>query len=145
MRPLFIFLLCLSLLSLSCPAGWAEGPTVGANAVARWTNPTTTARGNPLTNLAGINVWFGTSNGKYTGCYNAGLVSSIPLSVLKLTDGQYYIAVQAYNTIGGVSEFSKPFAFILKTDNAKMTPSQPPISTTAPKVGPNGQCMNDGR
>jgi hypothetical protein len=151
MRPIVISLLCLPLLFLSHPAAWAEGPTVGANAVASWTNPTKTVRGTPLTNLAGIKVWIGTSSHKYSKSYNAGLVSSLPLSVLKLTDGQYYIAVQAYNTIGGVSDYSDEFAFVLKTRSATNSTESPTttlgnvtISTIALRVGLPGTMVTIG-
>jgi len=145
MRPIVITLLCLSMSLLFRPAIWADGPTVGANAVSRWTNPTTTARGKPLTNLAGINVWIGTSSKTYTRCYNAGLVSSLSISALNLADGQYYIAVQAYNTIGGVSELSNEFAFVLKTGQTSTIPGETPVRTEAPRVGPKGSCSEGSR
>src|SRR5437016_4748217 len=94
-----IFLNGLFFLCLFDPAVWAVGTTVGANAVASWTNPVmTAAAGVSQANLAGISVWVGTESQVYTIHYNAGLVSSFPISVLKLFDGQYYMAVQAYDT-----------------------------------------------
>jgi len=148
MRPLFVFLLGLSLLSLSRPAAWADGPMVGANAVASWKNPTTTAYGNPLTDLAGIKLWIGTSSHTYTKSHNAGLASSVPLSALKLTDGQYYMAVQAYDTTGNVSSLSNEVPFVLQTSSAtNSTGGTTTISSTititnvVPRVGLPGTAV----
>ncbi|HET6464145.1 MAG TPA: hypothetical protein VFH55_00870 [Nitrospiria bacterium] len=142
MKPAFICFLCLLFLSLSRPAAWALGPIVGANAIASWKNPTTTASGTPLTNLANVKVWIGTSSHVYTKAQNAGLASSLPLSALNLTDGQYYIALQAYNSNGLASGLSGEFAFVLQTGNTTSGSTTPPpsntnttISNVLPRVG----------
>ena len=141
MRPLFISLLSLLLLS-SSPAAWALGPTVGPSSVASWANPTTRVDGTPLTNLANIKVWIGTSSHVYTKAHNAGLASSLPLSALNLPDGQYYIALQAYNNNGLASGLSNEFAFVLQTGSATnptgsptTTPDKATISNVIPRVG----------
>lgn len=135
MKPTFISSLFLLLLSVSCPGAWAVGPTVGTNAVASWTNPTTTVHGSPLTNLAGIKLWIGTSSHTYSREYTAGHVSSVPLSVLKLSDGQYYIALQAFNTNGLASDMSSEVAFVLQTGNTTTGSTTPTTGNTTPTTG----------
>jgi len=126
-------LLGLILWSLSNPAAWAVGPIVGDDAVASWTNPTTTVSGAPLTDLAGITVWIGTQSQDYSIKYNAGLVSSIPVSNLKLVDGQYYMALQAYDTNGFVSGLGNEVAFCLQACNTTTTTTPTTTTTIRPK------------
>jgi len=137
-RWIYILVFYLFLSSWSQSAAWAAGPTVGANAVAGWKNPTTTVTGTPLTGLAGINVWLGTQSQVYTRQYNAGMVSSLPISNLKLVDGQYYMSVQAYDTNGLVSGLSNEVAFVLQAGNTTTTTIRTTTtSTTTTLPGPD--------
>jgi hypothetical protein len=95
-----------------------------------------------LTNLSNIKVWIGTSSHVYTKAHNAGLASSLPISALNLPDGQYYIALQAYNKNGLASGLSNEFAFVLQTGSATNpsssptpTPVKATISRFTPRVG----------
>jgi hypothetical protein len=97
-----------------------------------------------LTNLTNIKVWIGTSSHVYTKAHNAGLASSLPISALNLPDGQYYIALQAYNKNGLASGLSNEFAFVLQTGSATNPSSSPTptptitnttISNVIPRLG----------
>ena len=69
-----------------------------------WTPPSTNTNGTPLTDLAGYNVYYGTSSGNYTAKFNAGNVTSYTFT--NLAAGTYYIAVTAYDTSGNQSVYS---------------------------------------
>jgi len=61
-----------------------------------WDPPTTNADGTPLTDLAGYNLYYGTSPGNYTEVIDVGNV--ITYTVTGIEPGKYYFAVTAYNT-----------------------------------------------
>jgi hypothetical protein len=80
--------------------------TATGSATLSWTPPTQNTDGSPLTNLAGYRVYWGTSQGNYSGSVtvnNAGLSSYV---VDQLTPATWYFAVTALNVAGVESGFS---------------------------------------
>lgn len=76
-------------------------PTANAGTLTiNWMPPTENVDGSTLTNLAGYNIHYGTSSGKYTqkiSVSNPGIASYV---VSSLTPGTYYFAVAAVNSVG---------------------------------------------
>jgi len=70
-----------------------------------WDAPTTDADGNPLTDLAGYWIYYGTSSGTYPDRVYVGNVTTYTLT--GLTPGQtYYIAATAIDTSNNESSYS---------------------------------------
>lgn len=102
-RLAFFALLIMTMVAatLHCGALTAEA----AQATLAWSAPTTNTNGTAATNLAGFNVYVGTSSGSYSQKINAGDVTSY--TVANLNSGStYYFAVTAYNTSGMESTYS---------------------------------------
>jgi hypothetical protein len=124
----------------SCPAG---GPSL-VRAVSRalltlllvaWAAPafavTVTAMWDPNAepNIAGYKLSYGTQTGVYGTVIDVGNVTSYSLS---LNPGQYYFAVQAYNTDGLISPYSIEVPYLVTTGTA------PAIVSVTPNSGPVG-------
>jgi hypothetical protein len=69
-----------------------------------WTPPTLDVDGNPLVGPIGFRVHLGAAQGIYDEVKEAGLSSSLSLS---LTAGTWYLAVTAYNLQGQESDLSE--------------------------------------
>ncbi len=91
-------------------SGSSSSSTVGS-ATLTWTSPTTKADGQPLTNLAGYKIYYGTSSGNYavsidvgcapcpSSCSNPTVPIACSHTVHDLVGGHtYYFTVSAYNT-----------------------------------------------
>jgi fibronectin type 3 domain-containing protein len=86
--------------------GGGGGPSYSSVTLA-WDEPTTNEDGTPLTDLAGYNVYYGTSSNTYTHIEDAGTATIY--NVTGLTVGTtYYFAVTAYDFSGNHSDFSSP-------------------------------------
>src|ERR1700690_1811631 len=94
-------LLVIVLLMISLP-GAVENAY--SSVTLTWTPPTTNTDGTPLTDLAGYNVYYGTSSRSYGSPVNVG--NAITYTVTNLTPGSYYFAVTAYDTSGNESAYS---------------------------------------
>jgi len=70
-----------------------------------WDAPTTNADGTTLTDLAGYNVYYGTSSGNYSQNIDVGNVLNYMASNLE-NGVVYYFAVTAYDTSGNESDYS---------------------------------------
>jgi Bacterial TSP3 repeat/Fibronectin type III domain len=82
-----------------------------------WTAPTEDATGDPLTDLAGYNVYYGLASRSYGNPVNVGLFTSA--SIADLQEGQtYYFAVTAYDQAGNESAFSGEVARTLSAVDA---------------------------
>ena len=84
----------------------AEANSATGSADVSWTPPTTNTDGSTLTNLAGYNIYYGTSPSALTQklqVTNAGLTDYV---VSGLTSGTWYFAVTAYTTSGTESALS---------------------------------------
>ncbi|MGO9380146.1 MAG: carboxypeptidase regulatory-like domain-containing protein, partial [Dissulfurispiraceae bacterium] len=75
-----------------------------ASVTLNWTAPTTNTDGTLLTDLAGCNIYYGTSSGNYTAEINVGNVTTYTFT--NLAAGTYYFAVAAYDTSGNQSVYS---------------------------------------
>ncbi len=80
-------------------------------------------------NIAGYKLSYGTQTGVYTTTLDVGNVTSWPLS---LNPGQYYFAVQAYDTNAQTSSYSVEVPFLLTSGSA------PVIANLTPTSGPAG-------
>ena len=82
-------------------------PTASATSVTlNWMPPTENVDGSALTNLAGYDIHYGTTSGKYTqkvAVSNPGLATYV---VTNLTPGTYYFSVAAVNSDGTESPLS---------------------------------------
>ncbi len=81
-----------------------------------WTAPTTNSDGSPLTDLAGYNLYYGTSSGNYTNTIHVGNATTYTLN---LSVGSYYFVATAYNSLGVESSDSNQ---VVKTVLADTTP-----------------------
>lgn len=112
-----MFTLLLLFLSVSLAA--ASG-TVTVS----WDAPTTNADGSPLTDLAGYQVYYGTTPGSHSTMLKAG--TAMQLVVAGLTDGQtYWFSSTALDTSENESVFSEEVAY---------TVPLPPDDTIPPTV-----------
>jgi fibronectin type 3 domain-containing protein len=114
----YVAVLILTLL-LATPKAFAGTVTLA------WDAPTTNEDGTPLTDLAGYNVYYGTSSSTYTQVKDAGTATTY--DVTNLTVGTtYYFSVKARDYSGNESIFSNevsatvsatPIPDILVTDS----------------------------
>lgn len=75
------------------------------DAALTWDPPTTNVDGSPLIDLAGYNLYYGTSSGSYTTVIDAGNV--VTATIPNLDEGIiYYFSVTAYDDLGNESGFS---------------------------------------
>jgi hypothetical protein len=81
-----------------------------------WTPPTQNSDGSSLTDLAGYNVYYGTSSGNYTSTINVGNVTTYTFTTLAA--GTYYLAVTAYDTSGNQSVYSGE---VVKTEGGNIS------------------------
>jgi hypothetical protein len=71
-----------------------------------WTAPTLNEDGSPLTDLAGFNIYYGTSSGAYTNSVNVDNPAATSLVIEDLSAGDYFFAATAYNEGGIESKYS---------------------------------------
>lgn len=69
-----------------------------------WGAPTTNSNGTPLTDLAGFNVYYGTSSRNYSYKVDVGNTTGTVIS--DLSSGMWCFAVTAYDTSGNESSLS---------------------------------------
>jgi hypothetical protein len=84
----------------------AEANSAGGSADISWTAPTTNTNGSTLTDLAGYDIYYGTSASSLTQkvqVTNVGLTNYV---ISGLTRGTWYFAVAAYTTAGAESSLS---------------------------------------
>lgn len=71
-----------------------------------WSAPTTNTDGSALTDLAGYQIYYGTSPGALTQSINVPNATAVDYVVQGLTQGTWYFAVAAYTNTGLQSNFS---------------------------------------
>jgi hypothetical protein len=79
-----------------------------------WQPPTANSDGTPLSDLAGYNLYFGSSSHHYTHSIpipNAGITTYL---VQDLPSGTYYFSIAAYNTSGVESSPSPEVTSVLE-------------------------------
>jgi hypothetical protein len=81
-------------------------PVANGTATVKWTPPTTNSDGSALTNLAGFNVYWGTSAGNLNKSAQVVGPSSTNYMVTGLGTGTWYFAVAAYTSTGAQSALS---------------------------------------
>lgn len=89
-----------------------------------WTPPTENTDGTQLTDLAGYNIYWGTTEGTYTNEINIANPTITTYVVEALAPGTYYFVATAYNESGVESSFSN-----VATKNIT-GPPQPPGALT---------------
>ena len=106
-----------------------------------WTPPTTNADGTPLTELAGYNVYYGTSTGNYSQSIDVGNVTTY--QVRNLMDGlTYYFVVTAYDASGNESGDSNE---VNKTIQPPVVDAGPDQAVTLPNSAIlDGTVIDDG-
>ncbi|MEW6600288.1 MAG: MopE-related protein [Nitrospirota bacterium] len=111
----YIFIYCLLFLSHS-------DVLFAASVVLTWTPPTANDDGTPLNDLAGYNVYYGTSSGNYSESIDVGDVLTYQVDNLS-TGVTYYFTTTAYDTSGNESGYSN-----------EMSKTFPAIDTSAPVI-----------
>ena len=89
------------------------------DAILSWDPPTTNADGTPIEDLAGYNIYYGTSSGSYSQNIDVGDVTTY--IVAGLNDGTYYFAVTAYDTSGNESEYSNEVSKTIQAQTVQQT------------------------
>jgi hypothetical protein len=111
--PTVIVSLFILLSFSSCGGGSGAGSVSPSNSVTlAWNAPTTNTDGNPLTDLVGYKLHYGTSSGNYTRVIDVGNVETYKIEGLQ--SGTYYFAVTAYNTSGNESDYSNEVSKTIK-------------------------------
>lgn len=89
----------------SSPSNISEPPISGTvTASLTWEAPTVDANGDPLNDLEGYKVHYGTSTGNYT--YSSDVSNSTSSLISNLAQGTWCFAVTAYDTSGNESSYS---------------------------------------
>ncbi len=86
------------ILLISCNSSYKSSGMTG-NPILSWEAPTTTINGQPLTNLEGYKIYYGTAPGSYSWVIDVGNVNTYEITGL---DGgyTYYFVIAAYNYYG---------------------------------------------
>jgi hypothetical protein len=89
------------------PAGSSSGGSTGSGTVSlSWTAPTENANGTALTNLAGYNIYYGTSTSAMTSRISISTVGVQSYMVDNLSSGNWYFALTSVNSAGVESGLS---------------------------------------
>lgn len=108
-------ILGLGLLSLiGCGGGGGGGSSTPSNSgpvdhstyavTLSWETPTSQSGGTPLADLAGYNLYLGTSPQSYTDVTDVGKVKTY--TITNLPGGTYYFVITAYDSAGSETEYS---------------------------------------
>jgi hypothetical protein len=90
-----------------------QGGTPGGQSVTlAWDTPIQDGDGNPLGDLAGFIVHFGTDSGNYSSDFDVG--NSSEVEIVDLDQGTYFFAVTAYDFFGNESDFSDEIAHTMQ-------------------------------
>lgn len=71
-----------------------------------WTKPSVDTDGNPIANLAGYHVYYGTSQNALTHVVDVAGPTTTSCEVQGLTAGTWYFALKSYTTDGTESAFT---------------------------------------
>ena len=104
-----------SLSSSSSISGSTSQNNPTGTATVTWQDPTQNTDGSliPITELAGYNIYYGTSQTALTNKINVPGATQITYKLTGLTSGTWYFAVTAYSTSG--TESSKSTTILSKT------------------------------
>lgn len=91
----------------------APSPVVGT-AVVSWKAPTANADGSTLTDLAGFNLYYGTSSGNYSEHINIANPAATTYTIPNLSAGTYYIVLKAVDASGNESSSSAEITKTIK-------------------------------
>jgi hypothetical protein len=80
---------------------------VTGSATLYWTDPTQNTNGTPLTNFAGIRIYYGTSSASLNHVVQIPGATATNYTVANLAAGTWYFGATAYNTVGAESGLSK--------------------------------------
>jgi hypothetical protein len=90
-----------------------DGGTPGGQSVTlAWDEPTQDEDGNPLEDLAGFIVHFGTDSLTYSSDFDVG--NSSEVEIVDLDQGTYFFTVTAYDFFGNESDFSDEIAHTMQ-------------------------------
>jgi Calx-beta domain len=87
-------------------AGDAAGAAIAGSATLSWTAPTVDTNGEPITDLAGFNIYYGKSPTTMTSVIAVNSPASGSYTISNLAAGTWYFAVAAYNSQAMVSPHS---------------------------------------
>jgi hypothetical protein len=82
-------------------------PAATGSATLYWTDPTQNTNGTPLTNFAGIRIYYGTSSASLNHVVQIPGATATNYTVANLAAGTWYFGATAYNTVGAESGLSK--------------------------------------
>lgn len=89
------------------PATGLGLPTGTGTATLAWEAPTTNTDGQPLTDLAGYRIYYGTDANNLTASVQLGSIGLQTYVVDDLGAGTWYFAVKAYTSAGAESSLSQ--------------------------------------
>jgi hypothetical protein len=92
--------------SSSSSSSSSSSAAAAGTATVSWVAPTQNSDGTPLGNLAGYNVYYGTSAGSLTQSVQVSSASATSYVVTSLGAGTWYFAVTAYTNTGVESSLS---------------------------------------
>ena len=84
----------------------AAGPAIAGTATLSWTAPTVDTNGEPITELAGYNIYYGKTPTTMTSVIAVNSPASGSYTISNLAAGTWYFAVASYNTQAMVSPHS---------------------------------------
>jgi hypothetical protein len=76
------------------------------NAVVNWVPPTQNTNGSPLTDLAGIKIYYGTSSSNLSQMVQVSSTGATATTIPNLTSGVWYFGGVSYTTGGTQSAMS---------------------------------------
>jgi hypothetical protein len=94
----------LSPFTITVTAAAASSAT--GSATLYWIDPATNTNGTPLTNLAGIRIYYGTSQSSLAQMVQVPGTTQTSYTIGNLTAGTWYFGATAYNTAGAESSLS---------------------------------------
>ncbi len=101
-------IICLGLISIFSLNSYAESVALS------WIAPTTDADGSPVTNLAGFNIYQGTTSGVYDAPIDVGMI--LCRIILNLSVGStYYWVATAYDSAANESTYSNEVSSTITT------------------------------
>ena len=97
-------------------------PEASATATISWTAPTENTDGTPVTDLAGYEIFYGTSPSELTNTVTVAGAATTTFEISGLAEGTYYFAVVAFNSAGLGSDQSNIADQTILIRSASATP-----------------------
>jgi hypothetical protein len=104
----------LTLVTFAALSGLAVCGKAPSTLTLSWNPPITDTSGDPLTNLKGYRIVFGTSSKHYTGAILVKDPKATHYAIKGLAPGRYYFAISALSATGAESSVSPEVTGVVK-------------------------------